>query len=207
MNWLDLFLVAICASGFFTGWKVGLFGAIFTTGGLFVGTFLAAQFSDDLADLLTDSVSSQTLATVLVYALILLAVLVGAQVTKKMAQGILKMVFLGWVDKLGSLALGLVAGLILSGACVIVLARYSSDLPVELLDLAPNQIVNQLPLEELIDRSGLQRSLRGALVQSSLVSVFLQIHNKIPGYALGFVPDDFRLAIDVLEGEIEREHS
>ena len=204
MNWLDLLLIAICASGFFVGWKIGLFGAIFTTCGLLAGTFLAARFSDDVADLLTDSVSSDTVATVLAYFLILLTVWIGAQVAKKIAQRIFKMVFLGWVDKLGSLALGLVAGLILSCASVTVLARYSSDLTVELLDLTQNQLVHQLPLEELIDRSGFQRSVQDALVQSSLVLVFLQIQSSVPGYALGFVPDDFRLAIEVLEVEIER---
>ena len=207
MNLLDLVLIIVCVSGFFVGWKIGLFGAIFTTGGLFTGTFLAAQFSGDLADLLTDSVSSDTVATVLAYSLILLAVLIGAQVAKKITQRIFKMVFLGWVDKLGSLALGLIAGLVLSCASVTLLARYSSDLTVELLDLTQNQMVHQLPLEELIDRSGLQTSVQNALVQSRLVSVFLEIHNRVPGHALGFVPDDFRLSIEVLEVEIERKQT
>tara|TARA_B100001750_G_scaffold216009_1_gene200377 strand:- start:1208 stop:1831 length:624 start_codon:yes stop_codon:yes gene_type:complete len=207
MNWLDLVLIILCGSGFFVGWKIGLFGAIFTTVGLFTGTLFAAQFSDDLADLLTNLVSSDTVAKVLAYSVILLAVLIGAQIAKKMAQRIFKMVLLGWVDKLGSLALGLIAGLVLSCASVTLLARYSSDLSVELLELTQNQMVHQLPLEELIDRSGLQASVQNALVQSRLVSVFLQIHNRVPGYALGFVPDDFRLGIEVLEVEIERKQT
>ena len=207
MIWLDLVLIILCGSGFFVGWKIGLFGAIFTTVGLFTGTLFAAQFSDDLADLLTDLVSSDTVANVLAYSVILLAVLIGAQIAKKMAQRIFKMVLLGWVDKLGSLALGLIAGLVLSCASVTLLARYSSDLSVELLELTQNQMVHQLPLEELIDRSGLQASVQNALVQSRLVSVFLQIHNRVPGYALGFVPDDFRLGIEVLEVEIERKQT
>ena len=88
MNWLDLVLIIVCCSGFFVGWKIGLFGAIFTTVGLFAGTLFAAQFSDDVADLLTDSVSSDTVATVLAYSVILLAVLIGAQIAKKIAQRI-----------------------------------------------------------------------------------------------------------------------
>ena len=37
------------------------------------------------------------------------------------------------------------------------------------------------------------------MVESTLVPVFIDIINAIPGNALGFVPGDFRLALEQLE--------
>jgi hypothetical protein len=107
------------------------------------------------------------------------------------------------VDTVGSLALGLVMGVVLSGALITVVARYSSDLPLEQLELAPGEIISNLPVEVPIERAGIQKKLNTALVESTLVPVFLDIRSAIPGHALGFVPDDFKVALDVLEAEID----
>jgi membrane protein required for colicin V production len=203
MNWLDIAIVVIWGFGFFVGWRMGLFGAIFTTGGLIVGVLLAGRLSDNVAELITDSISSDTMATVIAYGIILLAVFVGAQVLKTVVKGIMKMVFLGWVDTVGSLVLGLVIGVVLSGALITVTARYSSDLPQELLDLAPREVLSNLPVEFLIERSGIQEKLNRAMVESSLIPIFLDIRSAIPGQALGFVPDDFNVALEVLETQID----
>ncbi|MBI2856379.1 MAG: CvpA family protein [Chloroflexi bacterium] len=196
MNWLDFVIIGIWALGFFVGWRLGLFGAIFTAGGLVVGVLIAGRLADNVSELITDSVSSDSLATVIAYGFIIFVVFIGAQILRAIVKGIMKMVFLGWVDSLGGVALGLVMGVVLSGAFIAALARYSSDLPTEILDNAA--------LEIIIDRSGIQEKLHTALMDSKLVPVFLDIRGSIPGHALGFVPDDFKVALDVLEAEIDR---
>ena len=228
MNWLDIVIIATWVFGFIVGWRLGFIGAIFTTSGLIVGVLVAARFSDNVSELLTDSVSSDSLATVIAYGIILFAVFVAAQILRTIVKGILKLVFLGWVDTVGSLALGLVMGVVLSGALITVLARYSSDLPVgylevlelkpgdliddipaevvdllELLELSPGDVISNVSLESLFERAGIQEKLNTALVGSNLVPVFLDIRDAIPGHALGFVPDDFKVALDVLEAEID----
>ncbi|MBF8266581.1 MAG: Colicin production protein [Dehalococcoidia bacterium] len=198
MNWLDIVIIAAWALGLFIGWRMGLFGAIFTTGGLIAGVLLAARFSDNVAGLLTDSISSDTLVTVISYAIIIVLVFIAAQLLKAMVKGIFKLVLLGWVDSLGGLALGLVAGVALSGAIIMGLARYSSDLPVELLEELTGASYLDIPIE----RTGIQEKLNTALVESTLVPVFLDVRDALPGEATGLVPDDFRLALDVLEAQI-----
>jgi len=202
MNWLDIVIIATLVIGLIVGWRTGLFGAIFTTGGLIVGVLLAARFSDNVSEGLTDAASSDSLATVIAYGIILFVVFVAAQVLRTLIKSILKLVFLGWVDVLGGLALGLVMGVVLSGALITMLARYSSDLPLDLLEMAPGQVISDLPMESLIERAGIQEKLNMTLVESTLVPVFLDIRDALPGHALGFVPDDFKLALDVLEVEI-----
>ena len=208
MNWLDIVIIATWVFGFIVGWRMGLFGAIFTTGGMLVGVLVAARFSDNVSEVITDSVSSDTLTTVIAYGIILLAVFVAAQVLRSIVKGILKLVFLGWVDTVGSLALGLVIGVVLSGALITVLARYSSDLP----DLPVESLLERTPGGGFIAfgidiadiaRNSLQEKLNTALVESTLVPVFLDIRGAIPGHALGFVPDDFKVALDVLEVQID----
>lgn len=203
MNWLDIVIIALWGIGFFVGWRMGLLGTIFTTGGLIVGVLLAGRLSDNISELITDSVSSDTLATIIAYGIILFAVFIAAQVLRTVVKGVLKMVFLGWVDTVGSLALGLVMGVVLSGALITVLARYSSDLPLELLDLAPGEVISDQPIEFLIERVGIQEKLNTAMVESTLIPIFLDIRSAIPGHALGFVPDDFKVALDVLETQID----
>ena len=205
MNWLDIVIIGMWLLGFVMGWRMGLFGAIFTTGGLVVGVLLAARLSDNVSEVITDSVSNDSLATVIAYGIILFAVFIAAQILRGIVKGILKLVFLGWIDSLGGLALGLVAGVVLSGAFITAFARYSSDLPVELLEKVPGGVVENLPVDFLIERSGIQDTLNSALMDSTLVPIFLDIRDAVPGDAMGFVPDDFKVALDVLQAEIDRD--
>ena len=194
MNWLDIVITVTWISGLFLGWRMGLFGAVFAAGGAVVGVFLAARFSDNIADLLTDSVSSDTLATVIAYGIILIAVFAAAQIIRSIVKESLKRVALGWVDPVGGMVLGLVAGFLLSGAIVTVMARYSTDIPSGLSDNEATMF--------LIDRSGLQEQLRDSLVDSNMVPIYLDARDSIPGFALVLVPAEFKFALNVLELEI-----
>ena len=202
MNWLDIVIFTTWVFGFVIGWKIGLFGAIFTTGGLGVGVFLAARFSDNVAEILTNSISSNTVATVIAYLIILITVFTLAQILRAVAKSILKMVFLGWIDAVGGITLGLVMGIMLSGALITITSRYASDLPLELLNPAPGETLNDLPLEFLIQRDWIQERLNTSLIESNMVPIFLDIRSAVPGQALGFVPDDFKVALDVLDAQV-----
>ena len=196
VNWLDLVITVTWISGLFLGWKMGLFGAVFAAGGAVVGVFLAARFSDNVADLLTDSVTSDTLATVIAYVAILALVFTAAQVLRTVLIEGLKRVAMGWLDPVGGMLLGLVAGLALAGALVTVMARYSSDLPEDSNGTASSYVS--------LARSDLQQNVRGPLVESSLVPLYLDFMGSAPGSAiLSPVPEDFSEALHILEMEID----
>ena len=195
MNWLDIVITVTWISGLFLGWRMGLFGAVFAAGGAVVGVFLAARFSDNIADLLTDSVSSDTLATVIAYVVILAVVFTAAQILRTILIEGLKRVAMGWVDPVGGMVLGLTAGFLLSGAIVTVMARYSTDLPNGLSENEATMI--------LLERSDLQQNMRNTLVDSSLVPVYLDAKDSLPGYALSPIPEDFWWALNILEMEID----
>ena len=170
-----------------------LLGAVFNVLGIVVGVFIAARFSDDISSWFTEQGTSDAIATVLSYVVIIVAVFVGAQVARSFAKRALNLVFLGWIDSLGSIAVGLLFGLALSGALIMALARYSNDLP-------EGGVAGTI-----VEMTGIRGGVQDNMVESALVPVFIDITNAIPADAMGFVPDDFRLALEQLEQRIERE--
>ena len=193
MNLLDFIIAIVAIVGLVTGWKMGLLGAIFNTLGVFVGLFLAAQISDDIASWFTEQGAADAIATVLSYVVIIVGVFVGAQVARGFAKRVLNLVFLGWVDSLGAIAVGVLFGFGLAGVLILGLARFSNDLPTE---GATGMIV---------EMTGIRGSLQDKMVESSLIPVFIDVTDAIPASALGFVPGDYRLALEQLEQLIEEQ--
>ncbi len=190
MNWLDIVVAGVALVGLFVGWKMGLLGAIFNALGVVAGVFLAARFSDDIAAWITEQGTSAAIATVLTYVVIIVGVFVAAQVGRAIVKKMLSLVFLGWVDSLGSIAVGLLFGLALSGALILGLARFSTNVP----EGGAGGLLEQV--------TGLRSTVQDALVESKLVPVFIQVANAIPADAMGFVPGDFRVALEQLEQRI-----
>ena len=193
MNWMDIIISIVAIVGLVIGWRMGLLGAIFNVLGVVVGVFLAARFSDDIASWFTERGTSDAIATVLGYVVIIVAVFVGAQVARGFAKRMLNLVFLGWVDSLGAIAVGLLFGFALSGALILATARFSGDLPEE------------GALGTIVEMTGIRGNIQDEMVESTLVPVFIDVTNALPADALGFIPGDFRLALKVLELRIEME--
>ncbi len=196
MNWLDLAILFLLGISILLGWRTGLFNAAFLAGGAAAGVFVAGHVSDDVSELFTDSLFSDTLATVIAYAAIATVVFLAVQALRGVLKGplnsMMKAVSVQWMDNLGGAALGIVLGLALTGGLIAMMARLASDLPkeFEVVDL------------EGIDRTELQTGLNDSLIESALVPAYLEARRSIPGDAMGFVPDDFDAALDILEAQI-----
>ncbi len=193
MNWLDFIIAGAALIGLFIGWRMGLLGAIFNTLGVVVGMWVAGHFSDDISSWFTSQGTGDALATVLSYVAIIIGVFVGAQVARGLAKSMLKMVLLGWVDSLGSIAVGMLLGLALSGVVILSIARFSSDLP------------DRGALGGLVEMPGLRGNIQSAMAESQLVPVFIDITTAIPADAMGFVPGDFREALEQVELLIQQQ--
>lgn len=191
MNWIDIIISLVAVAGLLVGWRIGFLGAIFLTIGLYIGMVLGGQFTDDVAEALTDSISSEATATALAYAIVVGGSLAAALVARSATKKALSLVFLGWIDRLGSLALGLVAGTLLAGALITFAARYSNDLP------------KGGGLGIIVEMSGIRGSVNDALLESSLTASWLHIVDTMPADTLGMIPDDFKLALERLEMQIE----
>ena len=206
MNPLDIVFIVILGLGALMGMKLRLIGAAFIVLGVLVGWLLASQFSDDIGELFADSLSNDTLVTVISYAIIIVGALILANVAGKIILRVLSVFTLGLsglVDKLGGLALGLLIGVAISGAIILGLARLTYNFSVATIaEGIPGQVAKQVIREE--DVKGV---LENALTGSQLVPVFIDVTDALPANALGYVPSDFKVALDILKEKIEGEQA
>ena len=201
MNWLDIAIIILLGVCILLGWKTGLLGAAFSAGGAAVGVFLAGRFSDDVAGLFTDSATGDTLASVLAYAAILAVVFVAVQMLRSVVtlsvKAPMKVFSMAWLDNLGGAVLGFALGLAMTAALLATMARLASNLPT-------HASIEDLDVTTMA-RSNVQSSLNDSLLDSALVPACLAMRGALPGSALGFVPDDYATALDVLEAQMDGE--
>ncbi len=190
MNWLDIVIAGVALVGLLIGWKMGLLGAIFNVLGIVVGAFIAPRISGDIAGWFTKHGTSNAIATVLAYVVVIVVVMLAAQVARIIVKKMLSLILLGWVDTVGAIFVGLLFGLALSGAVILGFARFSTNVP----EGGAGGLLEQV--------TGFRATVQDALVESTLVPVFIDITNAIPADAMGFVPGDFRVALEQLEQRI-----
>ena len=143
MNWLDIVLLVILALGLYQGLKTGLIGAAILVAGAFIGWALAGQLSDDVGAMFEDSLNSDTLVTVVSYAIIISGSIFVAKTIGKILRPALTALTLGlagMVDKLGGILLGALMGATVAAIVITGLARfaYNFTIPVPDIDLPAN---------------------------------------------------------------------
>jgi uncharacterized membrane protein required for colicin V production len=199
LNWVDYLIIISWSVSLFLGWRIGLYGAVFTAGGLALGVVAASTLADKVAeivieigilDLSTDP--SSTVAIGVVYCGIILAALLTSQILRMVIRGLMKMVLLGWVDRVGGLALGLFIGTLMSIAVVGGLARVAGE-------LTPEGLRGVLQIDEI---SSAQGRLYSDLAESTLTPVLLDIQEMVPGSAFGLIPEDLEHDLEILRNSL-----
>lgn len=206
MNWLDFVFIAVFIVGALFGMKTGLIGAAFIAAGAIIGWLLAGQWSDDIGEMFADSVSNDTLVTVASYAIIIIGSLFAASIVGRVFRKVLSILTFGLtsvVDKLGGLALGLLIGAALSGAITIGLARLTYNFDVEHhLSMLGEQIAGEV-LSRRSEVEDVKVTLENGLTGSKFVPIFIDMTDALPADALGFIPSDFKLSLDILKETLD----
>lgn len=193
MNWFDFIIIIVALAGLITGFRVGLIGAIFYAAGVLVASLLAANLSDDIAGWFTNQGAADAIATVLAYAVIFTGVFICALAVQRLAKVAIKLPLLGWVGTLGAIVAGTLFGIGLASVLILGAARLSSDIP------AGDTV------DSVIETTELRGSLQKALVLSKLTGVFINVTDWLPGNALGFVPGDYKIALEQIDKLAEQE--
>ena len=129
MNVLDWVLLAVFALAALWGFKTGLISAALDAIGIYVGLFLSGLFAGRVLSLLWDGVESEAVSTAIGYVIIFVAVFVVSRVGAAIVKKAMKITFMGWVDSLGGIVVGLVAGVLIAGGVMTVAARYTYIVP------------------------------------------------------------------------------
>ncbi len=122
MNWLDIFLLAFLAVVTFIGLWRGVIAIAFPLIGLIIGVVLAGQLCDTVGGWLP--ISNPDHARWAAYTIIIVVVLILAFVLARILRGFIRLVFLGWVDRLGGAILGLALGALVCAALLAVCIRF-----------------------------------------------------------------------------------
>ena len=192
MNWLDIVILVIVGVSAFMGLKIGLIRAALTALGIFVGSILGGQLSDDIGGRFGSIDSDSAAATVISYAIIISVCLIAAAIASVILRKVVNILFMGWADKLAGLALGIAAGGVISAAIIMGMANlaYGS----EVVDDLAGKV-----LDSTFDTETAKKRLEDGLIQSTLVDVFVVAIDIVPARALWFVPSNFKGALDVLD--------
>ena len=190
MTVFDWALIIIFALAALWGFRNGLIDSLLTVIGTYVALLLSGQFASRIVNFFVDDIKSQALATAIGYVLIFLAVFIAARILGKMLKTGTKMLLLGWVDKLGGLAFGVVAGALLVGATVSVAARFVYD-PVS---------KSPIPAQERQFRD----RLHGWMVKGTISEMAIDAREVVPADVLGIMPSDFARSLDALKTDIQQ---
>ncbi len=144
MNWLDIVILVVVAIATFLGLRIGIIKAVLSLAGLIVGIILAGLYYVPLSEQLP-FIPQADVAKVVAFAIILIGVMVIVSVLAKLLKWAASAVMLGWVNRLGGAAFGVVLGALLCGALLATWARFwgvaeiisDSSLAVILLDRFP----------------------------------------------------------------------
>ena len=207
MNIFDWVLVAVFVVGALLGLKWGLVQSILNFIAVYVAMLVGAQIADGLVARVTDDVQNESVATAIGYVVIFLSVFIIAQIVGRIIRPMLTIIFLGWVDKLGGVVVGILLGGILVIGAVTAMARvaYPQDeaILVEIEDLASGNLeaAKERLYQELAERYG-RDTLKEWLADSSLVPGVLDTRSKLPASVLGLVPGEFATALNTLEADL-----
>ncbi len=185
MNWLDFILIAILAIGLAVGLKVGILSALYFTGLVFIGWFAAVQLGSLVGSFFELFLDDDRIVTVVSFCVIMAVVVYfGGRLWTviRTALGIGTLGASNVIDRLGGLAVGLILGVAVSGAVLVALMRLV-DAPDARLD-------------------NFRADLENALVESTIVPIYLRGAEALPTYSLGLVPGDFQNSLEYVKNRI-----
>jgi len=191
MNWLDIGILIIVGVSAFMGLKIGLIRAGFTALGIFVGSVLGGQLSDDIAGMFSNIDSDSAVATVVSYAITISICLTVASVASTIIRKVVYVLLMGWADKLAGVALGVVSGGVISAEVVVGMANLTDS--SEVGDEHAGRV-----LGSTLDTEDAKKRLENGLTKSSQVETFIDVIDIVPAGTLWFVPTNFKGALDVL---------
>jgi len=200
MNVFDWVLILVFALTALWGYKTGLIDAALNAVTIYVGLFLSGLFAARVLSLFWDGVESESVSTAIGYVIIFVTVFIASRIVSGIIKKALKITFMGWVDNLGGIVIGLVAGMLIAGGVMTVAARYTYIIPENTDDLtsAGIQDMIQQAAENYVEQ-GARDKLDGFLTESQLVPSLLGLR----GVVIEFAPEDFGVALDILESRID----
>jgi uncharacterized membrane protein required for colicin V production len=210
MNVLDWVLIIAFAGTALWGFKTGLVSAVLNAVAIYVGLLLSGLFAGQVLSLIWDGVESQAISTAIGYVIIFVGVFIASRIVASMIKKALKVTFMGWVDSLGGIVIGLVAGVLIAGGVMTVVARYSFVEDVEATEIGVGDIMTD-GTEGITDKItgntiAFAKNLgqdkgRDLLLESTIVPSLINVRSVVTAFA----PAEFADALEILEQAVDEQ--
>ena len=124
MNWLDIVIIVYLVLSVLGGLMQGLIRTVLGLAGLILGIYLAGRYYVTLGSWLP--IANESIANVVAFAIILVGIIILAGIIAFFVRRVLRLVMLGWVDKLLGAVFGLILGGLMCGAVLALLTHFFS---------------------------------------------------------------------------------
>lgn len=126
MNWIDVAIILILAGFVAAAYSAGLIREVVTLVAVLVGIVMAGFLYDDFAADVLVFVGDEDAAQAVSFLLLLGSMYLIGQIAAYVLKSMASIMMLGWADKAGGAAFGLIKGLIVVQVLVILFAAYPS---------------------------------------------------------------------------------
>lgn len=124
MNWLDIVIILVVAFFAFMAFRAGLIRELVTLVSAVAGIVLAGLFHDDFSREVLVSIDNENASLLVSFLILLGAVYLAGQLIAIMLRQVASLLMLGWADKAGGAAFGVLKGLIIVQVLIIALVTY-----------------------------------------------------------------------------------
>ena len=128
MNWLDIVVILMILIPMSIGYMRGLIGIVVPLVGIVFGIIFAGRVYGEIADLLHPGLlNSASQANIVSFIIIFVLFFIAIMVVSSILRRFMRLLFLGWVDKIGGLAFGLVVGFIVASDFLAIVTNFFTE--------------------------------------------------------------------------------
>lgn len=124
MNWIDIAIVIVIAFFVVSAYSAGLIRELVTLVSVVAGVIVAGLFYDDMARDVLVFIDDEGTARAIGFLILLGAVYLAGQLVAVMLKQVAALLLLGWADRMGGAIFGVLKGLIVVEAILILLVTY-----------------------------------------------------------------------------------
>ena len=131
MNIIDIIIVCCCVPAVIHGLSKEFVSQAFSLVALILGVWLSFKFSNAVGEWLVTYIDlPSTVIHVIAFALIMLVVMLITHLAGKAVEGVLKVVMLGWLNKLLGIVFALLKAVLIIGLVIILFEAINNTFPI-----------------------------------------------------------------------------
>lgn len=124
MNWVDMAIIVALAIPTLFGLKQGFIKTILPLAGLVIGIYLAGHFYSSIAVWLSSWLESPTQTKIAGFVIVFIGVMAITAILASLLNNLVRIIYLGWMDRLGGLVFGLSIGILSTSMILAVVTKF-----------------------------------------------------------------------------------